>query len=119
MWRESMTAGSGTTLPSPDRPPLLAVDGLTKGFGNTAVTELLGGIGFTVAEGEFVSVVGPSGCGKTTLLLALSGLLRPDGGDVRFAGASVRGGTPPGLAIVFQDYSRSLLPWKTNLGNVL
>ena len=120
MWMEgAMAAGSVTNLPNPNRPPLLAADTVTKSFGTTSSTEVLGGVSFSVTEGEFVSVVGPSGCGKTTLLLALSGLLRPDGGDVSFAGASVRGGTPPGLAIVFQDYSRSLLPWKTNLGNVL
>lgn len=111
-----MPAGSGTTLPVTDQSPLLAVESLAKSFGTT---EVLGGIGFTVAAGEFVSVVGPSGCGKTTLLLALSGLLRPDSGEVRFDGGSVGGGTPQGLAIVFQDYSRSLLPWKNNLGNVL
>jgi NitT/TauT family transport system ATP-binding protein len=38
---------------------------------------------------------------------------------VNFADAPVRDATPEGVAIVFQDYSRSLLPWKTNLGNVL
>src|SRR5262249_8231551 len=92
---------------------------LRKGFPGSPPLEVLGGIDLTVAEGEFVSVVGPSGCGKTTLLLALSGLQRSDGGVVRFAGTPVREETPEGVAIVFQDYSRSLLPWKTNLGNVL
>ncbi|HTT78276.1 MAG TPA: ABC transporter ATP-binding protein [Stellaceae bacterium] len=106
-------------LREPRPAPLLAVDGLRKRFGGGAGLEVLAGIGFAVGEGEFVSIVGPSGCGKTTLLLTLSGLLRADGGGVRFAGAAVRDGTPAGLAIVFQDYSRSLLPWKTNLGNVL
>jgi NitT/TauT family transport system ATP-binding protein len=99
--------------------PLLAVAGIRKSFGGVPPLDVLAGIGFTVGEGEFVSVVGPSGCGKTTLLLALSGLLRADDGEVRFAGAPVRDATPEGMAIVFQDYSRSLLPWKTNLGNVL
>jgi NitT/TauT family transport system ATP-binding protein len=99
--------------------PLLAVEGLRKHFPGTPPLEVLGGIDFTVGEGEFVSVVGPSGCGKTTLLLALSGLQRPDSGVVRFADTPVREATPEGVAIVFQDYSRSLLPWKTNLGNVL
>jgi NitT/TauT family transport system ATP-binding protein len=99
--------------------PLLAVEGLRKHFPGTPPLEVLGGIDFTVGEGEFVSVVGPSGCGKTTLLLALSGLQRSDGGVVRFASTPVRETTPEGVAIVFQDYSRSLLPWKTNLGNVL
>jgi NitT/TauT family transport system ATP-binding protein len=107
------------TRAAPARAPLLAVEDLRKRFGGASGLQVLAGVGFTVGEGEFVSVVGPSGCGKTTLLLVLSGLLRPDDGAVRFAGAAVRDGTPAGLAIVFQDYSRSLLPWKTNLGNVL
>jgi hypothetical protein len=44
------------------------------------------------------------------LLLALAGLQPGDGGSVEFAGAGVRNHTPEGMAIVFQDYSRSLLP---------
>jgi NitT/TauT family transport system ATP-binding protein len=111
-------AGVERPAPAP-LAPLLAVEGLRKSFGAAQALEVLAGIGFAVGEGEFVSVVGPSGCGKTTLLLALSGLMRADAGEVRFAGQAVRGGTPAGLAIVFQDYSRSLFPWKTNLGNVL
>ncbi len=108
--RSGQAAGAG---------PILAVEGLTKQFDGPPPLQVLAGIDFTVGEGEFVSVVGPSGCGKTTLLLLLSGLLRPDGGVVHFAGNPVRDATPEGMAIVFQDYSRSLLPWKTNLGNVL
>jgi NitT/TauT family transport system ATP-binding protein len=99
--------------------PLLKVDGLRKGFVGPPRVDVLANVSFSVREGEFVSVVGPSGCGKTTLLLALAGLLPGDGGAVEFAGAAVRDRTPEGMAIVFQDYSRSLLPWKTNLGNVL
>src|SRR5262245_42020744 len=98
---------------------LLTVEGLRKQFPGTPPLTVLDGIDFTVGEGEFVSVVGPSGCGKTTLLLLLSGLQQADGGVVRFAGTPVSASTPEGVAIVFQDYSRSLLPWKTNLGNVL
>jgi len=63
--------------------------------------------------------VGPSGCGKTTLLLILAGLIRPDEGQILFNGKPVLGETSKGVAVVFQDYSRSLLPWKTNLANVL
>src|SRR5688572_12743744 len=112
---EAMTARSGLRGAG----PLLAVHGLSKRFPGPPPLKVLGGVDFTVGEGEFVSVVGPSGCGKTTLLLALAGLQRADAGEVRFAGAPVRDATPAGMAIVFQDYSRSLLPWKTNLGNVL
>jgi NitT/TauT family transport system ATP-binding protein len=95
------------------------VRGLRKSFAGPPRVEVLADVGFSVGQGEFVSVVGPSGCGKTTLLLALAGLQPAETGEVTFAGAAVRDRTPEGMAIVFQDYSRSLLPWRTNLGNVL
>ncbi|NED85966.1 ATP-binding cassette domain-containing protein, partial [Streptomyces sp. SID11233] len=72
---------------------------------------------FAVGEGEFVTVVGPSGAGKTTLLRCLAGLLDPDSGEVRLDGTPVHA-PPEGLALVFQDYSRSLLPWMSVLDNV-
>jgi NitT/TauT family transport system ATP-binding protein len=112
---EAKAARSGQAMAG----PILAVERLTKQFDGPPPLQVLAGIDFTVGEGEFVSVVGPSGCGKTTLLLLLSGLQRADAGVVRFASNPVRDATPEGMAIVFQDYSRSLLPWKTNLGNVL
>jgi NitT/TauT family transport system ATP-binding protein len=71
-----------------------------------------------VVKGEFLSVVGPSGCGKTTLLYCLAGLLLVDTGEVSFRGKSISE-TPEGLAVVFQDYGRSLLPWRNNLENVI
>jgi NitT/TauT family transport system ATP-binding protein len=73
---------------------------------------------FSVAEGEFVSIVGGSGTGKTTLLRALGGLVRPkEGSSVRFAGRSVEA-PPAGAVVVFQDYRGSLLPWRTVEKNV-
>jgi NitT/TauT family transport system ATP-binding protein len=72
--------------------------------------EALAKIDFTVDPGQFVCVVGPSGCGKTTLLRCLAGLLAPTGGEVKVAGSPVVG-PPEGLAIVFQEYGRSLFPW--------
>lgn len=74
-------------------------------------------ITFQVVAGEIVSIVGPSGCGKTTLLKILAGLLQPMKGNVRFQDQLVRG-VPDGLAMVFQEYGRSLLPWNTVNGNV-
>jgi NitT/TauT family transport system ATP-binding protein len=74
-------------------------------------------ITFDVKPGEIVSIVGPSGCGKTTLLKALAGLLKPTGGTIRFQGQVVQG-VPDRLAIVFQEYGRSLLPWTTVNGNI-
>jgi NitT/TauT family transport system ATP-binding protein len=79
--------------------------------------EAIGELTFTVADGRFVCVVGPSGCGKTTLLRCIAGLLPPTGGEVRVAGARVTG-PPPGLAVVFQEYGRSLFPWLRVRDNV-
>ena len=88
----------------------------TYGRGETAV-EAIKELTFGVEAGEFVSIVGPSGCGKTTLLKCLSGLLGPSSGSAKFEGTPIES-TPDGLALVFQEYSRSLLPWLTVGGNV-
>ncbi|GII80551.1 ABC transporter [Sphaerisporangium rufum] len=77
----------------------------------------LGGIDLRVAEGELVCVVGPSGAGKSTLLRSIAGLLTPTGGQIRVNDTEVAG-TPGDLAVVFQDYSRSLFPWVTVGDNV-
>jgi NitT/TauT family transport system ATP-binding protein len=67
-------------------------------------------ISFHVEQGELVAVVGPSGCGKSTLLKALAGLMPHTGGVIRLHDQVVRD-VPDGLAMVFQDYGRSLYPW--------
>jgi NitT/TauT family transport system ATP-binding protein len=79
--------------------------------------EVLRDISFQVRTGEFVCIVGPSGVGKTTLLRCLAGLQRPSAGEVRFQGAPIAG-PPRELALVFQDYGRSLLPWASVIDNV-
>ena len=83
----------------------------TYGSGEKAVTAI-GDLTFEVVRGEFLVIVGPSGCGKTTLLKCLAGLLAPTSGEARLAGRRVVS-PPRELALVFQDYSRSLLPWLT------
>jgi NitT/TauT family transport system ATP-binding protein len=87
------------------------------GSGDTAYTAI-DGLSFTVSAGELVSIVGPSGAGKTTLLRILAGLLPPTSGSVSLLGQRVTG-VPDGMAMVFQDYSRSLLPWLRVQSNVL
>ncbi|SES29130.1 Acetolactate synthase large subunit [Lentzea xinjiangensis] len=67
-------------------------------------------VSFTVAEGEMLCVVGPSGCGKTTLLRILAGLQPPTRGRVEVAGQPVTD-LDRGIAVVLQDYHRSLPPW--------
>jgi NitT/TauT family transport system ATP-binding protein len=90
--------------------------GKTYGEGDQAV-EAIGDLEFEVGEKEFVCVVGPSGCGKTTLLKCMSGLLAPTTGRVLLHGEPVDG-PPERMALVFQEYSRSLFPWMTIRGNV-
>jgi NitT/TauT family transport system ATP-binding protein len=99
--------------------PLLEVHSLSKRFYmNNSEIIAIETVSFVVARGQFVSLIGPSGCGKTTLLLCLAGLLTPSAGQVVLHGRTVKQ-TPREMAIVFQDYSRSLFPWKSVLGNVL
>jgi NitT/TauT family transport system ATP-binding protein len=83
----------------------------------TGPRQILGDITFDLGKNEFVSLVGPSGIGKTTLLRVLCGLMRPTDGAVLMHGRAV---TEPQreLAVVLQDYSRSLLPWTTVYKNV-
>jgi NitT/TauT family transport system ATP-binding protein len=97
---------------------MLIVDQLGHTYGTGAAAHrALGELTFEVRKGELISIVGPSGCGKTTLLRALSGLLQPSHGHVRFRD-QVISGVPEGLAMVFQDYSRSLFPWLRVEANV-
>jgi putative ABC transport system ATP-binding protein len=63
--------------------PVVEAVRLRKHFGHT---EALHDVDFTAAAGEVVAVTGPSGSGKSTLLLCLAGILRPDGGEVRYTG---------------------------------
>ena len=74
-------------------------------------------ISLNVARGQLISIVGPSGCGKSTLLRCVAGLIAPTAGHVVLRGAPVQR-VPDGLAVVFQDYGRSLYPWLTVRDNV-
>ncbi|RBY84691.1 ABC transporter ATP-binding protein [Blastococcus sp. TF02A-26] len=66
--------------------PLLEVAGVGKRFGRLTV---LDDVSFSIAPGEAFGIVGPNGAGKSTLLNVVNGVLRPDGGTVRFDGADV------------------------------
>jgi NitT/TauT family transport system ATP-binding protein len=97
---------------------MLRVEHLTKTYGEgQRAVEAIGDLSFEVAENEFVCIVGPSGCGKTTLLRCVSGLMAPTGGQVALRDQPVTD-PPPNMALVFQDYSRSLFPWLTVRQNV-
>jgi len=97
---------------------VLEITDLTRAYGQGADARLaIDGVSLTVADGELVTIVGPSGCGKSTLLRCVAGLLTPSGGQVVLGGTPVTG-VPDGLAVVFQDYSRSLYPWLSVRDNV-
>jgi NitT/TauT family transport system ATP-binding protein len=98
--------------------PVLEVVGLRHAYGTGDSAFLaLDDLSFEAAGGEFVSIVGPSGSGKTTLLRCLSGLMPPTGGEVRLRGRPITK-VPEELALVFQEYSRSLFPWLSVKENV-
>ena len=85
--------------------------------GTNGVLPALDEVSFQVRGGEFVAIVGPSGSGKTTLLRCIAGLAVPTSGAVRVGGQLVVE-VPKELAIVFQDYGRSLFPWMSVRDNV-
>ena len=97
---------------------LLEIHELSKAHGEGArAVEAIRALSFAVEEGEFVCVIGPSGCGKTTLLRCIAGLLTPTSGSVLLRGQRVVR-PPDEMALIFQEYNRSLLPWMTVRQNV-
>src|SRR6476659_3984435 len=70
---------------------MLEVSGLEAGYGDGRV---LFGVNLAVGAGEVVTLLGRNGMGKTTTLSAVMGIVRPQGGTVRFEGAQI-GHLPP------------------------
>jgi NitT/TauT family transport system ATP-binding protein len=96
------------------REPLVRFADVALDFGAVRV---LNRLDFAIGRGEVVCVIGPSGCGKTTLLRLLTGLLKPSEGQI-LRGDQPIAGPAADVAIVFQDYAKALLPWRTVAGNV-
>jgi ABC-type branched-subunit amino acid transport system ATPase component len=102
-----------------ESPHLLELSGVAKHFGGLYA---LSGLDLHVGEGEIVSVIGPNGAGKSTMFNVVTGLYRPDDGDVRFRGDSIVGLAPNritrlGISRTFQTVH--LFPNMTILENAM
>lgn len=86
------------------------------GVGSAAVT-VIDNLHLDIRAGDVTCLVGPSGVGKTTLLRLLAGLSSPTRGTVSMGGTEVTGPVDQ-IAVVFQDYRGSLMPWMKVLQNV-
>lgn len=90
---------------------------LHKGFASGKATlPVVGGVTFSIGDGEFVAIVGPSGCGKSTLMNVIAGFERPDAGAVLVDGRAVRGPSPQGIVI---SQMGSVFPWLTVQQNLM
>ncbi len=78
---------------------------------------VLDDINLIIDDKKIYTIVGASGCGKTSLLRILGGLNSPSKGQIHYHNQPVTS-PPVGVAFVFQDYSNSLLPWRTVEKNV-
>jgi NitT/TauT family transport system ATP-binding protein len=94
--------------------PQIAFSKVTLNLGGKAIVE---NISLDVRPGEFLCIIGASGCGKTTALRLAAGLYQPTSGTVAFDGEPMLMPRRD-IAIVFQDYGKALLPWRTAAGNV-
>ena len=97
---------------------MLEVKELRVHYGNV---EAVKGVSFQVSAGTIVSLIGANGAGKTTSLRALTGLVRPSGGEVKFENASLIGLAPHqivGLGIAHVPEGRRLFPKMTVLENL-
>ena len=100
----------------PDGARLLDVERVSKRFAtNDGVITAVDDVSFSIAPGEFVSIIGPSGCGKSTLFNIIGGLVSDYDGAVTVAGEAVRG-THSSIGMVFQE--ESTFPWRTVVENV-
>ncbi|WP_461175082.1 ABC transporter ATP-binding protein [Arthrobacter sp. Z1-9] len=97
---------------------MLSVRGLKKVYHTDGGDiEAVRNLTFDLARGELACLVGPSGSGKTTLLKCIAGLLAATEGEVMLDGQRITG-PPKKMAVVFQEYGRSLFPWLRIADNV-
>jgi putative ABC transport system ATP-binding protein len=119
--------GARVGLAPPRRgPPLIHLQNVVKAYPASAgPVTVLRGLSLAIYPGEFVAIVGPSGCGKSTLLNLITGIDRPDAGEVIVGGQNIRqmrgdaltGWRGRTVGIVFQFFQ--LLPTLTVAENVM
>jgi NitT/TauT family transport system ATP-binding protein len=110
-----MTAAPAARSAAAQKPrPMITFENTSIVLGGKVIVEDLN---FSVGQGEFVCIIGASGCGKTTALRLAAGLYQPSQGTVRFDGKPMLSPRRD-IAIIFQDYGKALLPWRTAFGNV-
>lgn len=103
---------------SSEMKPLLEIENLKKSYPGDAPhaeIEVLGGLNFSVQQGEIFSILGPSGCGKTTLLRLIAGLEERNLGNIMLDGADLPG-CDLRVGMVFQEYA--LFPWRKLVENI-
>jgi NitT/TauT family transport system ATP-binding protein len=101
--------------------PVLLVEGLRKIYPaptpQAEAVEAIRDLTFSIPQGQLVCIVGPSGADKTTLLKCIAGLLPATAGRLELEGKAITG-PPKTMAVVFQEYGRSLYPWMSVQANV-
>jgi len=108
LWWESCSGEEARVEKARDLPggePVLRARGIDKSFGAVRVLE---SVDFEVRPGEVVALIGDNGAGKSTLINVLTGVLRPDSGEIFFEEKRVRFATPHearerGIETVYQD----------------
>ncbi|MCC7450090.1 MAG: ABC transporter ATP-binding protein [Anaerolineae bacterium] len=94
----------------------LELDRVSKTFYDTGTTPAIAELSFTAQPGEFITLIGPSGSGKSTIFNLITGLLKPDAGEIRLDGRVINGQT--GL-VGYMPQRDLLLPWRSVLDNVI
>ena len=117
-----MRVNSEAELPAPPvvsaAAPVIDIAGLSKSFVvQGRPVPVFDKLDVCIDPGSFVSIIGPSGCGKSTLLKLIAGLETPTSGRILFNDRPVTA-PPKGMIYVFQQYSKSIFPWRTVLQNV-
>lgn len=100
------------------KPPIIELRDIRKTYTvNGKSLKVFNGLTCSIEAGSLFSIIGPSGCGKSTLLKMVAGLEPFSGGAILFNGAPVTS-PPRGMIYIFQQYSKSIFPWRTVIKNI-